>query len=228
MKFSAAVVFILFIFFLYIIILKLKSRGDFMFIRRWYSPDDTITECWTETRDNANKFFAWRIRFYGLLLLVTLLNGGVLYSSFLAPYVAGGYLWDMIYLRTLSVSATIAVASWFVFMVGESFGVGFVVPILHWHDVTVAKAWGKVFALCNQFPGAIILYVICLTGLWIGFALAIILAIVLTCCIAALPLMLPYLGAVCLLPVYFFFRGYSICFISQWRDNFIPGVNVDE
>jgi len=228
MKLSAVTLFILFIFFLYVIILKLKSRGDFMFVKRWYTPDDTITECWHETRENANKFFAWRIRFYGVLLLICLLNLGTLYSNFLVPYVASGYLWDGVYVRSLAISAAVTVISWFVFVIGETFGVGFVVPVLHWHDVSVARAWGKVFALCNQFPGAVILYVLSLMRMWTGFAVVMILVIILTCCIAAFPLMIPYVGAVCLLPVSFFFRGYSICFLSQWRDSFIPGVDVDE
>ena len=228
LKLSGVTLFILFIGLLYVIILKLKSRGDFMFVRRWYSPDDTITECWHATLENANKFFAWRIRFYGVLLLISLINAGTLYINFLVPYVASEYLWDIMYVRSLVVSAVIAVISWFVLIAGESFGVGFVVPVLHWHNVSVARAWGKVFALCNQFPGAVMLYVLSLIGMWIGFVVIMIVVIILTCCIAVFPLMIPYLGAVCLLPALFFFRGYSICFLAQWRDDFIPGVDVDK
>ena len=228
LKISAIAFGILFILFIYVLILKLKSRGEFMLIRRWYSPDDTIGDCWRDTREPANIFFRWRIGFYGFLFLVGLINIGLIYNSFLLPYVQNGYLWDMIYARALVISGAVALISWFVLLVGEIFGVGFVVPILYWHGVSAGQAWRKVFELCNQFPGAIILYVLSLMGMWFCFAVILVLVIVITCCIAALPLMIPYIGVVCLLPVYFFFRGYPICFIAQWRDNFIPGVNVEE
>jgi len=225
---SAVTIGVLFVLVIYVLILRLKSRGDLMFVRRWYYPDDTLGECWRESRGSADKFFGWRLRFYGLLLLAALLNAGYFYKSFLLPYVHCGCVWDMVYAQSLAVTGVTAVMLWFVLVIGESFGVDFVVPILYWHDVTVAQAWRKVFKLCNQFPGAVILYMLTLLGMWICFALALVLAVLLTCCIAALPLIIPYVGVVCLLPVYFFFRGYPICFITQWREGFIPGAEIEK
>ncbi|MDD2600849.1 MAG: DUF4339 domain-containing protein [Kiritimatiellae bacterium] len=226
---SALLVGILLILGIYALILRLKSRGDFMFLRRWYTPDATIGACWRESLANGGKFFRWRLCFYSFILLSALLNGVFVYRSFLMPYVDGGYVWDVIYAQPVALAAMTALVIWLAFLTGESFGVGFVVPILHWHSCSVSQAWRKVFELCNQFPGAVLLYVLSLIGMWLCFAVGLVLVLVMTCCIAALPLVIPYVGMVCLLPVYYFFRGYSICFIAQWRDGFIPvtGTNAE-
>ncbi len=225
---SAVVIGIVFLLLLYVLILRLKSRGDFMFLRRWYYPDDTLGECWRESRGSADKFFGWRLRFYGFLLLASLLNAVYFYQSFLLPYVNSGCVWEMVHAQPLTITGVTAVLLCFVLMAGERFGVDFVVPILYWHDLPVAAAWRRVFELCNQFPGAVILYLLSFLGMWLCFAVALVLVVVMTCCIAALPLIIPYAGVVCLLPVYFFFRGYPIFFIAQWRENFIPGAEIDQ
>lgn len=225
---SALMIVILVILFIYIMILRLKSRGDFMLLRRWYTPDTTISVCWRESRVNGDKFFRWRLSFYGFVLAAALLNATFIYRSFLVPYVNSGYVWDVLYAQPITLAAMLALVIWLVFWIGESFGVGFVVPVMHWHTCSAAQAWRKVFELCNQFPGATLLYVLGLIGMWLCFAVSLVLVLVMTCCIAALPLVIPYVGIVCLLPVYYFFRGYSICFIAQWRDNFIPESAVSE
>ncbi|MFA7172085.1 MAG: DUF4339 domain-containing protein [Kiritimatiellia bacterium] len=219
---SALVIGILVVLLIYILILRIKSRGDFMLLRRWYTPDATIGECWRESRVNGDKLFRWRLRFYGFVLSSALLNAAFVYRKFLVPYVNCGNVWDVIYAQPIAIAAMVALLIWLVFLIGESFGVGFVAPILYWHTCSVSQAWRKVFELCNQFPGAVLLYLLSLIGMWLCVAVSLALVVVMTCCIALLPLVLPYFGVVCLLPVYYFFRGYSICFIAQWRDNFIP------
>ena len=38
-----------------------------------------------------------------------------------------------------------------------------------------------------------------------------------TCCVAIIPLVIPYLRAVLLLPATLFFRGLGVSFLRQWR-----------
>lgn len=225
---STLIIGMVFILLIYVLILRLKSRGDFMFLRRWYTPDATIGECWRESRVNGDQFLKWRLGFYGALFALALLNAIFVYKSFLLPYVDSKYVWEVLYARPLTLALMVTFVLWLVFLAGESFGVGFVVPILHWHGCSVTQGWRKVFELCNQFPVAILLYVLSLIGMWVCFVVALILVVVMTCCIAALPLVIPYVGIVALLPAYYFFRGYSICFIAQWRDNFVPGADTNE
>jgi hypothetical protein len=44
--------------------------------------------------------------------------------------------------------------------------------------------------------------------------------VVLTCCIAACLLAIPYLGTVAMLPVLVFFRAYPIHFLAQFGDTY--------
>jgi hypothetical protein len=91
--------------------------------------------------------------------------------------------------------------------------------------VTAARAWLAVFALCNQHPLAVLGYL--LVGLLCSLTavLAVVAFGLLTCCIGFIPLALPYFGAVALLPVYLFFRGYAVCFLSQWRPELVPAAS---
>lgn len=52
--------------------------------------------------------------------------------------------------------------------------------------------------------------------------LVILAAGLLTCCVGFIPLLLPFLNAVVLLPYTYFFRGYAVCFLSQWRPDLVP------
>jgi hypothetical protein len=98
----------------------------------------------------------------------------------------------------------------------------FVVPIMYWHGVSVSRGWLAVFALCNQHPFAMIGYLVC--GMVCAFAagLALLAFGMLTCCIGFIPFMLPYFGAVAMLPYSLFFRGYAVCFLSLWRSDLVP------
>ena len=52
-----------------------------------------------------------------------------------------------------------------------------------------------------------------LLGLAIGLTVACL--VLMTCCIAVIPLIIPYLGTVLLLPIYVFWRCYSLYFLRQ-------------
>ena len=97
-----------------------------------------------------------------------------------------------------------------------------VVPVMYWHGVTASRAWLVVFALCNQYPGAMLGYLIYGVVCGVAAVVAIVMFGVLTCCVGFIPMVIPYFGSVMLLPVALFFRGYSVCFLSQWRPDLIP------
>jgi hypothetical protein len=98
----------------------------------------------------------------------------------------------------------------------------FVVPVMYWHGVTAPRAWLVVFALCNQYPFAVLSYLACGVVFLVMAVMGGLAFVACTCCIGIIPLALPYLSGVALLPVYLFFRGYAVCFLSQWRAELVP------
>ncbi len=203
---------------------SLRSRGDFMFLHRWYRPDAPIRQCWQAAQAAGRELFVWRLAFFLVAFLLFALDAAAAYSLVLRPYLAAGKVWSGALLTPTVACATAAVLLGVAVQLVAHLAKAFVVPVMYWQGVTAARAWLVVFALCNQYPGAVVGYLVWgfLCGLAAGAALG--LFGLLTCCIGFIPMILPYFGAVMLLPVYLFFRGYAVCFLSQWRAELIPAV----
>lgn len=205
----------------------LRSRGDFMFVHRWYKPDAAIRLCWQRAREAGHELFVWRLYFFLIASLLFALNVFFAFLKVVKPYMDAGKKWDPALVKPAVICVTIAVLLSVGVQIVAHLAKAFVVPILYWHGVTVARAWLVVFALCNQYPFAVLAYL--LGGMACGAlaAGAIVVAVLMTCCIGIVPLAVPYVGTVMLLPVFLFFRGYAICFLSQWRSDLIPAAARD-
>lgn len=99
-------------------------------------------------------------------------------------------------------------------MLVTSFGV----PWMYAHGGTAFQAFGKVWrSLVLERFLSLLLFLLLSTVLAIGAAIIGLLAIVLTCCIGALP----YINSVLLLPIAVFFRCYTLYFLEElgpeWR-----------
>jgi hypothetical protein len=201
---------------------SLRSRGDFMFLHRWYRPDEAIRLCWQSSRAAGHELFVWRLCFFLAALAAYALVGLAAYAQILRPYWEAGKVWDDAWVSSAVGCATSAVLIGLGTQVVGHLAKAFVVPIMYWHGVPAARAWLAVFALCNQYPFAVLGYLICGAVFWVVALCAVAALVLLTCCVGVIPLVLPYVGAVMLLPVFLFFRGYAICFLNQWRADLIP------
>ena len=201
---------------------RLRSRGDFMFLHRWYRPDATISQCWWASRVAGRELFMWRVTFFLIAFLLFALDAALAYEMILKPYVAAGKEWSDALVGPAAGCATGAVLLALVTQLVAHLTKAFVVPIMYWHGVTASRAWLAVFALCNQYPFAVMYYLLCGIACATAAGFAILAFGLLTCCIGFIPMILPYFGAVMLLPYYLFFRGYAVCFLSQWRPELIP------
>jgi hypothetical protein len=201
---------------------KIRSRGDFMFMHRWYSPDATIRQCWTASRASGQELFVWRVYLFLIVALLLALDGVAAYGYVVKPYLAAGKVWNVSLRIPVTGFVTAATLIIMVSALVSHLTKAFVVPIMYWHGVSVSRGWLAVFALCNQHPFAMIGYLVC--GMVCAFAagLALLAFGMLTCCIGFIPFMLPYFGAVAMLPYSLFFRGYAVCFLSLWRSDLVP------
>ncbi|WP_257309854.1 DUF7544 domain-containing protein [Geothrix fuzhouensis] len=199
----------------------LGSRGTFMFLDGVARDRAEIVEPWTRFQDLGNRLFRFRL----LLLLATLallIVCGGLGALIALPDIQG---------RTFGTSALTAV-----FTAGAALVLGllvitaislllrdFVVPIMYQRNVGTSEAWAlfrREFLPGNswRFVGFYLMTLL----LWIPATILILVGCCLTCCVA----ILPYLSSVAFLPIFVFFRCYSLGFLEQfgeeWRIIQVP------
>jgi len=200
----------------------LRSRGDFMFVHRWYKPDDSIRLCWQMSRASGHELFVWRFYFFLISSLLFALDFFFAFAKVVQPYMAAGKHWNAAFVEPAVLCVTIAVLLSVGVEVVSHLTKAFAVPLMYWHGVTASRAWLVVFALCNQFPFAVLGYLLCGLACGVLAVCGVVAAVLMTCCIGIVPLSVPYLGSVMLLPIFLFFRGYSVSFLTQWRSDLIP------
>jgi uncharacterized membrane protein (DUF485 family) len=191
----------------------LSSRGQFMFLDGVAWNRAEVAEPWTRFQPLGDQLFRFRL----MLLLVTI--------AFLAVCVGLGILIALPDLRakTFGGSALIAVLGAGGLLILGLIVLGFIsallrdfiVPIMYRRNVGTSEAWTvwrQELLPDNgwRFVGFYLMTFL----LWIGAALLMLLGCCLTCCLA----LLPYLSSVVFLPIFVFFRSYSLGFLAQFGD----------
>lgn len=200
----------------------IRSRGDFMFLHRWYKPDATIRTCWQLSKVPGRSLFAWRLGFAVVVFVSVSALLAAVALQIVRPYWAAGKVWHADLIRPAVLWGTVAVLLSVGLSVVAHLAKAFVVPAMYWRGVSAARAWLVVFEMCNQYPFAVLGYLACAFVLALLTVCAIGAFALMTCCVGLLPLLVPYVGAVLLLPPLFFFRGYPVCFLSRWRPDLVP------
>ncbi len=201
---------------------KLRSRGDFMLLHRWYRPDESIRQCWSASRAAGRELFVWRVYLFLIVTLLLSLEGVLVYGYVIKPYMAAGKVWDDMLIKYAAGCITAVFFTLAVSALVSHLTKAFVVPVMYWHGVSASRAWLTVFALCNQYPFAVIGYLFCGLACALTAGLSVLAIGLLTCCLGFIPFMLPYFGAVAMLPYFLFFRGYTVYFLNQWRPDLVP------
>lgn len=203
-------------------LLWIRARGEFMFLHRWYHPDDTIGASWRRAAAPAWSLFLWRIGF-GCVSLTVWGAWAVAAWLFVAvPFFKGGQVWSPMLLPPILLMVGGALLLAMLVAMVEELLEDFVLPVMYTQGVSVNQAWMAAFSICNQHPFGVIGFYFVKSLYGLLFAIVVLLAILLTLLIALIPLMLPFLGTVVLLPVTYFFRGYSVSYLAAWRPTLVP------
>jgi len=194
----------------------LSSRGQFMFLDGVLKNRGAVKEPWARFEALGNRLFFFRL-WLGLGSVALLL--GVLAVGVWAAWPAirserfdGRLLVALLgpgclfLLLALALALLQAVLRDFVVPVMYKMGVG------PWQALQIV--WGQ---LVREHLGSFVLFFLMQGLLGIAFGVGIAVVTCLTCCLAALP----YIGSVVFLPVFVFFRSYSLYFLEQfgpgWR-----------
>lgn len=207
--------------FLAIVMLWIRSRGDFMFLHNLVHGKTSVLEPWRKYSGQGNSLFLFRlvcgivfIAFLmitlgiALLLCLQSIRTGKLDPSCIIGIIFG-ILCLMIFVMTV-VFYELSLKS-------------FVVPIMFRRQVGPLDASIEFLALFSDNLPAFIRYYLMYMLLSVCASIAVVAFIFSTCCLCCIGLILlclPYLWAVVMLPVLTFFRFYSVEFLSQFGEDY--------
>jgi hypothetical protein len=201
-----------------LLILWLSSRGRFMFLHNVARNQADIVVPWHAYRQHGNSLFLFR--------LVVAIAGFVLSVPFLV--LLGLASLAMIRSESLIPGAVLVVlgAGLGLILIAVAFALiekltkDFVVPIMWLRQPSCLDAWKEFQSLLRPRLGDFALYILFHILLTLGAGVLILLVAIMTCCIAGCLFALPYLGTVFLLPVFVFFRSYSLLYLAQYGSDY--------
>lgn len=209
--FAIAVVVVAMIIIVWFVITWLSSRGHFMFIDGVVQNRGAVVEPWREYRYEGNSLF-W-LRFWlswaslTALLAIALFAGALALPDILEDEFG---LWAMsaIVFAAVSMVAFVLLSALVSMVLAD-----FVVPIMYLRrtsSVKALQAWHQEMLL-GHFA-AFVRYALFKILMSICVGVIALFVVCGTCCLA----LIPYIGTVILLPVYVFYRCYSLYFIEQF------------
>lgn len=202
-----------------LVVTWLQCRGKFMFLDNVVNKRAEIGRPWREFKQHANSLFLWLI-VYGIVCiavtLILLLLGVfavvvpmVRVGEFTGAAMPGIFIVSLLFLLLVLVTGYIG-----------RFLEDFVIPLMYGRDLTAGEAWRIFVPLFREHFWGFFLYGLFYMVLAMGAGLAAIIFAIVTCCIGGCLMMIPYVGAVVMLPVTVFFRHYSLEYLAQFGDEF--------
>jgi len=212
--FELAMVFTIavFVLLLMVLVLWVSSRGQFIWLDNLIEGRPAIREPWTRWRHLGDSFFLWRLAFVLIVMVVmiplALGSGivGVLIGSDAPGPVSALFAVVFGALFFLILIAAVLIDFW---------AENYVTIIMRRQDLGVLAAWRVFLHHLQRQPGHFVLVGLFRLLLWLGVGAVILVASVVSCCLVAMVLAIPYLGTVLLLPVYASFRYFDLAWLGQ-------------
>jgi len=192
-----------------IVLSWVRSRGKFVFVDNVTSNVGRIRQPWREYRSEGNSLFFGMLGLALIHLALGVVCGLVGFVGFRMG------LEDALSVALVAVPIAFFVSGSLVLVLVTFFTDSFVVPMMFSARISFREAWGRFSKTLAQYPGHFLLYVLFTVILGIGIGLLTLVAVLMTCCVLALVLAVPYVGAVVLLPVPVFWRAFSIFYLQQ-------------
>lgn len=191
-----------------------SSRGVFMFLSSVVHGRVEIAGPWRDYQKEGNSLFVWRLLFgiasfvvFGGLMAWFFVRGAAIYKSGVDPVLPVG----LIVGAGLLTLAVVLVWGYVVLFLRE-----FVSALMFKHRISAGEAWTRFLALFRSHPWPFIGFGILTFLLVLVFAAAVVFAVIGTCCIGAIFLVIPYVSTVVTLPVWYAYRAFSLEFLAQF------------
>jgi len=207
---------------LWVLTTWLSARAQFVFLNQVARNETAITEPWSSYRTEGNSLFRWSlvfsvVMFVAMLLVLGLPLGAILWLAFKA-HTGGTSVALMLGLVAVILVLVIplAVLAAVILRLLQDF----VVPLMYRYRLSATGAWHYFGQVWRVHWKGILAYLLLHVVLSVLSGLAVLAVIIGTCCIAGCLMMLPYLGAVVLLPVTVYFRLYSLYFLAMLHPDY--------
>lgn len=218
-------VFFLFVLALILLFSWLKSRGDFMFIDNLVNNRALVGMPWREYAGEGNSAFGWRVCFWLASLVVWALVAALFF------FVCAEWFMDMVRTKGFIFPGTdvwIGLAALILLAIVTALMLGLidfsfnhlVVPLMYRNRVGALAAWSGFTGLLKAAPGAMIRFILIMLAVKVIIGFGILILCVVTCCIFAFVICVPYIWAVVLLPVLVFVRCFDLEFLAGFGAEF--------
>jgi len=213
-----AIILVVFCIALGVVMLWLNSRGKFMFLHCVALQKAEIDIPWHKFARQGNSLFLFRL-VLGLIAMVPSIPFIVM-AILLALKM---YHHDRLDAPDVLMFVCVVLM---LIVLGVVFGCinkltkDFVVPIMFLRGNTCLEAWMDFLGLLSVNVAHFVVYLLFQIVLGLAVVALVLITVLVTCCIAGCLLILPYLGAVLLLPVLVFSRSYSLYYFGQYGDQY--------
>lgn len=203
----------------YLLLLWLSSRGKFMFLHCVVFNRAEVRVPWSLYGPQANSLFLFRVVVgaIGFVILLPAIGLGA-WLVFQLDHARGGA--ELLGVVGLIGMALVGVLVALAFAIVSKLTTDFVVPLMLHHRLAVMDAWSRLLNLIGDNLGRFIGYLLFQIVLAIGAAILVVALVLATCCLAGCLLVIPYLGAVLLLPLFVFDRAYSLHYLRQYGPDY--------
>jgi hypothetical protein len=197
-----------------VLLLWISSRGKFVFLDCMLHGRGAVGLPWRCFGGPGNSLFVWRLG-YVLALLLAL-------GALLGPMVAFGRDMDRddwtrpIGAVTVAAAALLTLVVCVILAYVALFLESFIVPLMYRDGSGVLESWRLFLPLVRAHPVDFIVYGLCILFGLVALALTLMIAAIVTCCIAPLLLVLPYVNVALILPLYGLFRLYGVEFLAEF------------
>jgi len=206
-----------------IVLLWLSSRGKFMFLNSVVHNRAEVAKPWREFQKESDSLFLWRLVF-GLVAVA-------IFAAFMVFFFVGArQLYDLGLGRRMPVLFLAGLGLTFLVLliiIGyiSLFLNDFVVPIMARDRISAVAGWRRFLRLLGHHPLRFVLYGLLIFVLYLLFVVLVIFAGLVTCCIGWLALVVPYIGTVVTLPMWYTLRAFSLEFLAQFGPEYavFPG-----
>ena len=209
---AAALVLVGFAF--WVLLTWLRSRGNFMFLHCVAFDKAEVRGPWYKFARAGKSLFQFRLAL-GLVGMIPVLPLLMLAAMTVIRLIDHGQPEFHSVLLLIGVVLMLFGVG-MVFFVVAKLTTDFVVPIMFLRGATCLESWKELLGLISVRVPNFLLYL--LFQIVLGFATGalVLIAVLVTCCIAGCLMIIPYLGTVLLLPILVFKRSYSLHYLAQY------------
>jgi hypothetical protein len=202
-----------------LIVMWIRSRGQFMFLDNVVNRRKAVAGLWSRFRRHGNALFRWHVGYALVSIGVVSAVMALPVLSVLWPCVRAGHFVPRalpgVFLAVI-LFLLLVLAHRFIYRLMEDF----VVPVMYRRRPSVLAAWEVLLPLLKRHFWQFVLYALFYLVLSAAVGLGLLLFALATCCLAGCAMLIPYVGAVVILPVTVFLRLYSLAFLAQFGEEY--------